>query len=280
MNQNNITDNVKRAMVKALYAEIMQKLDSGKISTITSEELVAHLEQFAAAPPAETCKKILADDVAGKDIKERFWKFGSISCGNGTLLLRVPTDSDRNGFLRLQQEYSSLRSLLGDEKYCANIWKEHNNNTALMISITQDGTYIGYCGINDLSKSPWEIAIELLPEWTHLGIGTAAITATLDALAMRLDVADFKIRIDPNNIASQRLFEKLGAAPNGISKFVLYDEDEIIQCEEANLHLINDSLIAVAQKFGVAPRKLLSHVLEYRLCWSLHSRNVKTGEMI
>lgn len=68
MNQNNITDNVKRAMVKALYAEIMQKLDSGKISTITSEELVAHLEQFAAAPPDETCKETLTDAKTGEMI--------------------------------------------------------------------------------------------------------------------------------------------------------------------------------------------------------------------
>lgn len=90
----------------------------------------------------------------------------------------------------------------------------------------------------------------------------------LDALKNRLSADNFRIRIDPTNTASQGMFEKLGAKPNGISKFILQSEEEIQQCEDANLHLIDDTLIAVATKFEVEPRKLLSHVLEYTLHWS------------
>lgn len=47
----------------------------------------------------------------------------------------------------------------------------------------------------------------------------------LDAVKERLDVVDFSVKIDPTNTASQGLFEELGAKPNGISKFILHDEE-------------------------------------------------------
>ena len=37
--------------------------------------------------------------------------------------------------------------------------------------------------------------------------------------------------------------------------------------EKENLNLIDAATVALADKFGVEPRKLLSHVLEYTLSW-------------
>ena len=74
-------------------------------------------------------------------------------------------------------------------------------------------------------------------------------------------------KIDAENYASQRLFEKLGATPYGIAEHMLHKEEDIIRCEEENLDEIDDKLIQLAEKFGVEPRKLLSHVLEYELNW-------------
>lgn len=48
----------------------------------------------------------------------------------------------------------------------------------------------------------------------------------------------------------------------------IHDQEMLRQCEEDNLHHIDDNIIAVAEKFGVEPRKLLSHVLEYTLKWN------------
>ncbi len=264
MSNNTVTDNVKRAMMD----EVLRMIDSSESETIRPEEIVAHMKQFMADPPAEKVEKAASDDAAGLEIKKRFWNFGNISCKNEEILLRDVLDSDKDGYLHLQQAYSSLRSLLQDERYCEKIWRDHTDHTALILSIVKNNEYIGYCGIKDLSKSRWEIAIELLPQWTHQGIGSVVIPAMLDALKNRLSVDNFRVRIEPTNTASQGLFEKLGAKPNGISKFILQNEDEIQQCEETNMHLIDDSLIAVAKKFEVEPRKLLSHVLEYTLHWS------------
>lgn len=89
----------------------------------------------------------------------------------------------------------------------------------------------------------------------------------MDAISSRLGVSEFRVRIDPGNQASQKLFEKLGAEPNGISEFLIHDQAVLEKVEEENLHLIDEHLIVLAAKFGVEPRNLLSHVLEYTLIY-------------
>ena len=89
----------------------------------------------------------------------------------------------------------------------------------------------------------------------------------LDAMVIRLGVRRFRIRIDPSNHASQKLFEKMGAQPNGVSEYLILDQKELEKVEKENLNLIDAATVALADKFGVEPRKLLSHVLEYTLSW-------------
>ena len=62
-----------------------------------------------------------------------------------------------------------------------------------------------------------------------------------------------------------KMEHKIGAVPNGLSTFWLYDEELIRECEENNMHLIDEQICKVAEKFEVEPRCLLSHVLEYKL---------------
>ena len=143
----------------------------------------------------------------------------------------------------------------------------HAQQKSLMLSIEQDGAYVGYCGIQDVSKKVWEISIELVPDRVHQGIGFAALTAMLNELKERLWVNDFRVRIEPTNYASQRLFETLGAQPNGISELWIHNQDDLDRLEKENLHHVDDALVAVAKKFSVQPQQLLSHVLEYTLKW-------------
>lgn len=89
----------------------------------------------------------------------------------------------------------------------------------------------------------------------------------MSEMKSRVQKREFRVKIDSDNYASQGLFEKLGAVPYGIAEFMLHKEEDIRKCEEENLQEIDDKLMEVAEKFGVEPRKLLSHVLEYRLEW-------------
>lgn len=265
--RNSVEENVRRAMTKAIFDEMLQMLEERNEKEISREELIARLKKIVAEPPKEKIERCRADDLQGRKIKERFWYEGDISCAGGAVVLRSVREGDRGGFLRLKRENAFLRTLPEEGTYQRWEWAEHNGDTSLMLSIVRNGQYIGYCGVKDTAEEPWEIAVELLPEWRRQGIGTAAVRAMLDAVGSRLGETAFRVRIDPANTASQRLFEKLGARPNGISEFLLHDEEAIMRCEEINLPRIDGRLIALAGKFGVEPRKLLSHVLEYTLRW-------------
>lgn len=246
--------------------EIMQTVlgildaDDGKSSEEKKKATISYLKSLIS--------EIQNNAPAAKgSTKELFWSFGEIECMDHDLILRAVGEGDRSDYLRLKREYALIQSVLQEETICNRLWNEHKGSKTLNCSIIKDGNYIGYCGINDITQDPWEIAIELQPEWTNKGIGHLAITVMLDAIHNRLGVTEYKVRIEPANLPSQKLFEKLGAKPDGIAEWLLHDPQAMKRCEEANEELLDANMIAAAEKFSVEPQKLLSHVLVYRLQW-------------
>ena len=206
------------------------------------------------------------DTTRDKTIKELFWEGGNVLI-SATIMLRTVEEDDKDLYLEIQGQNFLARSMLKDEEARNILWEEHTRDYALMCSILVEGRYVGYCGINNVKREKWEIAIELLQENTNQGIGYLAISGFVKSVRERLGVSEFRIRMAPGNIASQKLFEKIGAVPNGISSIfptLNYEDDEDIY-----LGFINDNTIAVAEKFGVEPKKLLSHFLEYNMQISL-----------
>ncbi len=87
----------------------------------------------------------------------------------------------------------------------------------------------------------------------------------LEAVASISDHHEFASRVDTDNIASQTLMEKLGFKPYGLSEFLLHREEDQLAAEEEYKDRLDDRYMELAKKFNVEPRKLLSHVLEYRI---------------
>ena len=170
-------------------------------------------------------------------------------------------------FIRTRCIYSqrALAEVMGVSRQAVNMWEGHNDDTSIVFTIEKDEEYVGYCAIKDIAKIKWEISIELLRKFHRQGIGYTAISMMLDAIKERLGVSEFRVRIISDNIASRKLFEKLGAVPNGISEFLIHNKKDIDEFEEMYMHTITDDLREVAKQFNVEPRKLLSHVLEYKL---------------
>ena len=262
----------KRAMQKSLDTILQEVLDvleadDGKSFEEKKALAVDLLRNKEDSMLANKLVDLAIADTNAAQIKAAFWNTGEEFSTTDGLLLRRVKESDRENFLELQRVYSAMKSMLNQEAYCDMIWSEHAQQKSLMLSIEQDGAYVGYCGIQDVSKKVWEISIELVPDRVHQGIGFAALTAMLNELKERLWVNDFRVRIEPTNYASQRLFEKLGAQPNGISELWIHNQDDLDRLEKENLHHVDDALVAVAKKFSVQPQQLLSHVLEYKLFW-------------
>ena len=266
MNKNSVSKNSAKVYAEDLVKKVLDILEKedGRSFAEKKAEAMSYLQNKENSLLAERLLSCACNEEKGKEIKNLFWNGGVIHV-NENLLLRDVKEDDRSCFMMLQEQYAPFKSMLKEEAHRNMLWNEHINGKSLMCSMVYDGKCIGYCGIQNVAQEFWEISVEILPEWTGKGIGYAAISAMLESIVQRLGVKEFRVRIDPGNIASQRLFEKLGAVPNGISKHLLREEDEIKRCEEENIEAINEELIAVAEKFKVEPRKLLSHVLEYKL---------------
>jgi len=269
MNTETFAEYAVKSTIEDTLQEALDILDAddGKSFEEKKEAMIKHLQSHKEPVLVDALADLAIADKKGQQLKDTFWSSGNVTTADESLILRKVDDGDREGYIALQKEYSIMKSMLNEQAYCDMAWNEHVEPKALMLTILKDGANVGYCGIKSLVHEPWEIAIELLPQWTNHGIGSHAITAMMEAISMRLGVTKFRVRIDPGNQASQKLFEKLGAIPNGISEFLIHDQDTLKKVEEDNLHLINEEHIALAEKFGVQPRQLLSHVLEYTLIY-------------
>jgi len=211
---------------------------------------------------------IATSDEIGKKVCQKFWELGECIVAENNIVLRRVQESDKDIFIELQKENNIVKSMLKEEAYRNMLWNEHIECKTLMFSIVVNNEYVGYCGIKNTACEQWEIAIEILSKWKNKGVGFRAICSMLDEIKNRMGVSEFRVRIDTENYPSQRLFEKLGAEPNGISEFMLHEETDIHRCEEENMYLIDERMKELAKKFNVQPRKLLSHVLEYKLVWN------------
>lgn len=265
--------NLSQKAMKICMEDTVQKVidifevDDGRSFDEKKKEAIAYLETQEDTLLAERVLRATINDETGRGVKERFWHNGHISQNDAHVQIRCVKEMDKEKFLELQKETCIMRSMLKEESYRIMLWNEHIQDKSMMFTIEVDEEYAGYCGINDLSRDNWEIAIELLKKFHNKGVGYTAISIMLSEIKSRLGVETFRVKIDADNYASQRLFEKLGAFPYGIAEFMLHKEDDIIRCEEENLDAIDERLEQIAEQFGVEPRKLLSHVLEYELNW-------------
>ena len=255
-----IEDSIHKVM------DIIEKED-GRTFEEKKKEAINFLKDKENTLLAERLIDIATNDEMGKKIYKKFWAMGECIITENEIILRKVQDSDKDIFIELQKENNIVKSMMKEEAYRNMLWNEHIEYKALMFSVIVDNEYAGYCGIKNTTHEQWEIAIEILNKWKHKGIGYRAISIMLDAIKNRLNVSEFRVRIDAENYPSQRLFEKLGAKPNGISEFLLHEEADIRRCEEENIHLLDERIQELAKQFNVEPRKLLSHVLEYKLTW-------------
>ena len=269
MGEKNLSHKTMKIHMESAIQKVLDifEAEDGKSFEEKKKTVIAYIETQEDKLLAERVLKAAINDETGKHIKEKFWSVGNISKSDEHICLRMVQESDKNNFLELQNETCIVKSMFKEESYQNMMWNEHIQDKSMMFTIEVDGEYAGYCGINNLSRENWEIAIELLSRFRNKSIGYTAISIMLSEIKSRLGIDYFRAKIDADNYASQRLFEKLGAMPYGIAEHMLHKEEDITRCEEENLEEIDDKLIQVAEKFGVEQRKLLSHVLEYELNW-------------
>lgn len=190
-----------------------------------------------------------------------------ILCENPDIILRKAIDGDREPYYQLKKEYAYMKSAFTKSEFKDELWQEYLSEESLYYTIAkkEDSIFIGYCGIKNLNRKIWEIAIEIKSDYCHRGYGYNALKMFLETVAKISKRCEFASRVDVDNIASQNLMEKIGFQAYGLSEFLLHREEDKLMAEEEFKDKLDDRYMILAKKFNVEPRKLLSHVLEYRI---------------
>lgn len=190
---------------------------------------------------------------------------GEVVAEGDKVILSVLREDEKEKYLAVNAEYSCVKGLYKDEKFCENVWIDFCSESAFVCSIYDKETaeYVGYCSVKSLVKSDWELAIELEPDACHKGYGTEALSLLMQTLHRLTGKRYFCARVEIDNHASQGLMKKLGAIPDGIGEFLLHGE-EIEKFQEENKELITDEIRAVAAEFCMDAEDILGYVLEYR----------------
>lgn len=137
----------------------------------------------------------------------------------------------------------------------------------LVVIRKSDNACMGYVGLKDTTRNLWEFCIELLPEYCNQGYGYNAVKLFLKKISeiTQNDKQQFMALVEVDNIASQKLMLKLGGRLIDIYDYTFHDEERAEEFEEEHLNEITDHMIELAEELMVEPRKLLSHVLDYRI---------------
>ena len=214
--------------------------------------------------------------IVSEERPQPIWDFTAertqaILAGDETAILRPIQTADADFYMNIKAQYSLLyRTIIQMGK----IDNESVLKTDLfkpecffcIIEDRQAGTSVGYIGIKDTRADIWEIAIELDGQFTHKGFGLRGIRLFLNEMHRITGKAEYQALVETDNLPSQKCFEKLGAKLIGLcSGPILKLEEEKRRFEENNLNLINDSMKELAGRLEVELRKLLSHVLDYRI---------------
>ncbi len=213
----------------------------------------------------ERIKEETEKPVVNTEYKRLLPTAGEILAENERIILRAFSENDRQNYLDVSKEHSYLKSYYSETHFLEELWNGCMSDSAayFSISLSDYGTFIGYCAIKDISKDEWEIAIELDKKYIGQGYGYQALLLMFGSIYSLTGMSNFSSLVDADNYRSQALMKKLGGVPDGIREFLIHGE-ELEQFENDNLELIDDKLREVAHEFNVEPRKLLSHVLAYR----------------
>ena len=105
----------------------------------------------------------------------------------------------------------------------------------------------------------------MLSDFLCKGYGTHALRLFVDKLYEITGKDEYQVLVEIDNIISQRMLKHLDTELVGIKKYFFANEEDAIEFEEQYLDEIDDHMCSVAAELDIEPRKLISHVLDYRV---------------
>lgn len=241
---------------------MLDEIDGEEFQDVKGK-IVARLEEMIAKDRGAVSKP------AGKSGKG--WDFSSEKAGPGfsdsTLRIRPFSNQDRGFYAAVREQHRIFDKELPEEQLITAYWTETERESGFFCAVerVEDGAKLGYIALKDTSKDLWEVAIELDKAYCHCGYGPTAIALFLQNVADITGKTVFQFLVEVDNFPCQKCMEKLGAELVGIHNLAFDSEEEAKEFENENMELITEHMTALAYELNVPPKKLLSHVLDYRL---------------
>lgn len=251
-------DNTNRIFLKKLESIREQlELSDGKVLEEIMRELESTLDSIVSDYKEESRKEAYSFEEERKM---------PVFAYNESIALCGIREEDRVPYLKLQKENSIMPAAYHMEGFEDLMWESilEEQSFHVVIRRRDDGAFVGYCGIKNIRKETWELEIEILKEFQNQQYGRQALNLFMSKVYECSDESEFIARVDGENIASQKMCEAIGAIPDGITENLLHDEEYMESYEEKYSHEVTNTMRRAAEKFGVEPPKLLTHVLKYR----------------
>lgn len=199
-------------------------------------------------------------------------------------LIQQESIKDRENYFALQRSVALFPEMDNKEEYEDKLWYEqfeNRNRICYVIETIAENSYCGECAVKDISANIPEIEIELMQEHQHQGIGYKAIIMMLNKLTKEHGKQEFYVKIEPDNYASQFLFEKLGGIPVGLAKDFQISDERAEQFIETHRYLLDERMQSIAKKFEVEADLLLTNLLVYKLNFNdLPKNDVNRNEIV
>ena len=210
----------------------------------------------------------------GENIKA--WDFSGerkmdVFAEDDVILLRPLQEHHKELYIQIKKENANIitaeKSAEEQIKYWKEIWDDTKLERYFVMEIItrENNNFVGYVAVNNTQQILWELSIELLSDFLCNGYGTHALRLFVDKLYEITGRDEYQLLVEIDNVKSQKMLKHIDAKLVGIKEFYFANEEDAIAFEEQYLDEIDEHMCAVAAELGIEPRKLISHVLDYRV---------------
>lgn len=155
--------------------------------------------------------------------KSEFFSEDGILVQSEKYILKTLTEDDKDNYLKLYRENSivaktsSKMSDVDYDEFAEFVWQKLPEDDAIYVSIyyAADNAYVGNITMQHLTSDTPEVGIDVLKQYQRQGIAQDTIPMFTRRILEFKKVEFFLVRIYSDNVASTKLFEKLGAERSG-----------------------------------------------------------------
>lgn len=255
----------EREKFKQDMDEILALFDDmdGENFQMSKQTILSRLEEMIAEPETESSESTESSD--GWDFRKE--KAARLFAEDDVIRLRPFSCGDEKFYFLIREQYKIFKMDFPEEQLIANYRKGLQRRTSFycVIERRSDGAPLGYIALKDTSRALWEIAIELDQQYCRHGYGSRAIVVFLQEVKRITGKSQFQFLVEVDNVPCQNCMKKVNARLVGIHNLTFDSVEKAESFERKNLALITEHMKSLAGELDVAPRKLLSHVLDYRL---------------